>query len=171
MVADTCMFACDEIYEDGKWQHLGSKQPTLLITTELEPEEVQTMMLAFISNTTEGHILNGTYEGGEEARLEKACEELAKAPLWIEQLADFSLRDIENTIRRYVREKGVKYVGFDYILTSMKILEEITKRSGGIKLREDQILLMMAIKLKDLCNELGIFIVSSTQLNGESNCQ
>ena len=26
---------------------------------------------------------------------------------------------------------------------------------------------MLAIKLKDLCNELGIFLISSTQLNGE----
>lgn len=26
---------------------------------------------------------------------------------------------------------------------------------------------MLAIRLKDLCNELGIFLISSTQLNGE----
>ena len=52
-------------------------------------------------------------------------------------------------------------------MTSMKILEEITKRSGGVKLREDQILLMMSMRLKDLCNELGIFIESATQISGE----
>lgn len=50
--------------------------------------------------------------------------------------------------------------------TSIKILEEITRRSGGVKLREDNILFMMSIKLKDLCNQLGIFIMSATQLNG-----
>ena len=33
-----------------------------------------------------------------------------------------------------------------------KILEEITKRSGGVKLREDNILFTMSIKLKDMCN-------------------
>ena len=51
--------------------------------------------------------------------------------------------------------------------TSIKILEEITRRSGGVKLREDNILFMMSIKLKDLCNQLGVFIMSATQLNGE----
>ena len=49
--------------------------------------------------------------------------------------------------------------------TSIKILEEITRRAGGVKLREDQILFMMSIKLKDLCNEFGVFIMSATQLN------
>ena len=48
----------------------------------------------------------------------------------------------------------------------MKILEEITRRSGGIKLREDNILFMLSNKLKDICNQYGIFIMSSTQLNG-----
>jgi len=48
----------------------------------------------------------------------------------------------------------------------MKILEEITKRSGGVRLREDNILFMISIRLKDLCNEYGIFIMTATQLNG-----
>ena len=44
----------------------------------------------------------------------------------------------------------------------MKILEEITKRSGGIKLREDNVLFMLSTRLKDLCNKYGIFIMSAT---------
>ena len=55
----------------------------------------------------------------------------------------------------------------DYIHTSMKILEEITRRSGGVRLREDNILFMLSNKLKDLCNQYGIFIMSATQLNGD----
>ena len=46
-------------------------------------------------------------------------------------------------------------------------MEEITKRSGGVKLREDNILFMLSIRLKDLCNQYGIFIMSATQLNGD----
>lgn len=48
----------------------------------------------------------------------------------------------------------------------MKILEEITRRSGGVKLREDNILFMLSVTLKDICNKYDIFIESSTQLNG-----
>lgn len=49
----------------------------------------------------------------------------------------------------------------------MKILEEITKRSGGVRLREDNILFMLSTRLKDLCNKYGIFIMSGTQLSGD----
>lgn len=56
---------------------------------------------------------------------------------------------------------------FDYIQTSLKILEEITKRSGGVRLREDNILFMLSARLKDLANKYGIFIMSATQLNGD----
>lgn len=61
----------------------------------------------------------------------------------------------------------MKYVLFDYIQTSLKILEEITKKSGGVRLREDNILFMLSARLKDLANKYGIFIMSATQLNGD----
>lgn len=51
-------------------------------------------------------------------------------------------------------------------MTSMKILEEVTRRSGGVKLREDNVLFMLSNRLKDLCNKYGIFILTATQLNG-----
>lgn len=168
MIADVCNIACDEIWDEQLgWIKNGSAEPSLYITTEQELEEVQTMMLAFISGVNEDIILNGTYQNDEEERVDRAIEVLEKAPLFVEELPDFSLRDIENTIKRNVRDNDVAYVFHDYIHTSLKILEEITKRTGGIKLREDNILFMISIRLKDLCNELGIFIMSATQLNGD----
>jgi hypothetical protein len=80
---------------------------------------------------------------------------------------DFSLSDIENIIKINIKKYDVKYVLYDYLHTSMKILEEITRRSGGVKLREDNILFMMSVNLKDLCNKYDIFILTSTQLNGD----
>ena len=168
LIADACNFACNMIYDEMfGWIKNGTKQPTLFITTEQELEETQTMMLAFLSNVNEEHILNGKYEGNEEERVREAAKILADSPLYIEELPDFSLQDIENTIKRNIRDNGVMYICLDYIHTSMKILEEVTKRSGGVKLREDNILFMLSIRLKDLCNQYGIFIESATQLNGD----
>ena len=168
LIADACNFACNMIYDEMfGWIKNGTKQPTLFITTEQELEETQTMMLAFLSNVNEEHILNGKYEGNEEERVREAAKILADSPLYIEELPDFSLKDIENTIKKNIRDNGVMYICLDYIHTSMKILEEITKRSGGVKLREDNILFMLSIRLKDLCNQYGIFIESATQLNGD----
>lgn len=168
MIADVCNIACDEIWDEQMgWIKNGVAEPSLYITTEQELEEVQTMMLAFLSGVNEDVILNGSYQGDEEERVDKAIEILENSPLYVEELPDFSLRDIENTIKRNVRDNNVSYVFHDYIHTSLKILEEITKRTGGVKLREDNILFMISIRLKDLCNELGIFIMSATQLNGD----
>lgn len=167
MVADACYIACDRIYDDQfGWVSCGPGQPTLYITTEQELEEVQTMALAFVSNVNEDHILKGWYDEGEEERVREAAQIIKNAPLYIEELPDFSLLDVENTIKQNIREKGVFYVVHDYIHTSMKILEEITRRSGGVRLREDNILFMLSTRLKDICNKYGVFILSATQLSG-----
>ena len=168
MIADACTFACNKIYDEMfGWIKNGTCEPTLYITTEQEKEEIQTMMLAFLSNVNEEHIIKGKYEGNEEERVIEAGRILANSPLYIEELPDFSLKDIEDRIKKNIRDNDVKYICHDYIHTSLKILEEITKRSGGVRLREDNILFMLAIRLKDICNQYGVFILTSTQLNGD----
>jgi replicative DNA helicase len=168
MIADCCYIGCDKIYDDNfGWIGSGPSEPVLFITTEQELEEIQTMMLAFLSNVNEEHILNGEYVGDEEERVLQAAKILKESPVYVEELPDFSLKDVENKIKKNIREHEVKYVFHDYIHTSLKILEEITKRSGGVKLREDNILFMLSTRLKDICNQYGVFIMSATQLNGD----
>lgn len=168
MIADACYISCSKLYDESfGWIKTSVCQPTLFITTEQEKDEVQTMMLAFLSAVNEEHILNGEYEGDEEERVREAASIISNAPLYIEELPDFSLQDVENKIKKNLRDHDIKYVFHDYIHTSLKILEEITRRSGGIRLREDNVLFMLSTRLKDLCNKYGIFIMSATQLNGD----
>lgn len=169
MIADACYIACDELFDNEKkeWYQNGTAEPTLFISTEQEKDEVQTMMIAFISDVDEDHIINGNYYAGEWERVVKAAAILKRSPLYIEQLPDFSLQDIENTIKKGIRDYGIRYLCFDYIHTSMKILSEVTSKTGVKGLREDNILFMMSIRLKDLCNEYGIFIMTATQLNAD----
>ena len=49
----------------------------------------------------------------------------------------------------------------------MKILSEISSKAGVKGLREDNILFMISVRLKDLCNQYGVFIMSATQLNAD----
>ena len=168
LIADCCNIGCNRIYDETfGWIKNGTAEPVLYITTEQELTEVQTMMLAFLANVNEEHILNGRYEGDERDRIMTAATLLRESPIFIEVLPDFSLQDVENKIKKNIRDHDVRYVMFDYIHTSLKILEEISRKSGGVKLREDSILFMLSIRLKDLCNKYGIFILSATQLNGE----
>lgn len=169
MIADACSIACDKIYDSelGKWVENGTKEPTMFITTEQEVDEIQTMMLAFLSDVNESHIIYNSYEGNEFDRVIYAAELIKKCPLYIKKLPDFSMKDIENTIKFGIHEWGVRYVFFDYLHTSMKILSEVTSKTGIKGLREDNVLFMISIKLKDICNEYGVFILTATQLNAD----
>lgn len=169
MIADACSIACDRIYDSelGKWIENGTKEPTIFITTEQEVDEIQTMMLAFLSDVNENHIIYNSYDLGELERVIYAAELLKKCPIYIKKLPDFALKDIENTIKFSIQEWGVRYVFFDYLHTSMKILSEVTSKTGIKGLREDNVLFMISIRLKDLCNEYGVFIMTATQLNAD----
>ena len=169
MIADACSIACDKIYDSttATWIENGTKEPTIFITTEQEVDEIQTMMLAFLSNVNENHIIYNNYEEGELERVLYAAELIKKCPIYIKKLPDFSLQDIENTIKFSIHEWGVRYVFFDYLHSSMKILGEVTSKAGIKGLREDNVLFMISIRLKDLCNEYGVFIMTATQLNAE----
>lgn len=116
MIADACYIACEKLYDENfGWIGTGVAQPVLFITTEQELEEIQTMMLAFLSNVNEDHILNGEYEEGEEERVRQAAKLISEAPLYVEELPDFSLKDVEDKIKKNIREHDVKYV-FDPII-------------------------------------------------------
>ena len=168
MIADACYIGCNKLYDENfGWIRNGTAEPVLYITTEQELSEIQTMMLAFLSNVNEEHIIDNRYLGDEEDRVREAAQLLKDSHIYVEVLPDFSLQDVEDKIKKNIRDHDVKYVCFDYIHTSLKILEEITRRSGGIRLREDNVLFMLSIRLKDICNKYGIFIMSSTQLNAD----
>lgn len=169
MIADACYLACDYMYDkaSNSWIEIGDKNPVIFISTELELSELQTMALAFLADVNEEHILSHRYDFEEYERVQRAAEILKDSPIFIEELPDFNLKDIENTIKRNIRVNECQYVFLDYIHTSMKILEEISSRSGGVRLREDNILFLLGVKLKDLANQFGVFILSGTQLNAD----
>lgn len=167
LIADACNFACNEIYKNNKWIPNGTKEPTLFISTEQELGEIQTMMLAFLSDVDEDHILLNKYQNGEETRVKKAAQILAESPLHIVTLPNFTLKDIENTIKIAIKEWDVKYIAYDYIHSSISILSDISSQAGVKGLREDNVLFMLSTRLKDICNEYGVFIISATQLNGQ----
>lgn len=168
MMADACYLACREIYDgqEGKWVSTGCYESTLFISVELDVEELQTLALAFIAQIPEDRILSNQMSNSEKERLEKAIQILEESNLFIEWLPDYGIKDVENSIKRNIRKNKVKYVFFDYICTSVKILNEIAQQSRGMKIREDNVLYLLSSKLKDIASIYDVCIISATQLNG-----
>ena len=167
-LADFCNLAIPWFYDtkQEKWVHTGISEPALFISTELEMDEVQTIVLSYVCGVPEDRILDGKYRAGEEARVDRAVEYIEAAPLHIEFLPNFSISDIETIIKKYVRDEGVHYVCFDYIHMSEKLISEVAQGTRGMKLREDQVLFLFIDRLKNLCNTMNIFLLTMTQLNG-----
>lgn len=111
MIADACTLACKELYlpTENTWKNLGEAWPTLFISTELEMSEVQTMALAFITGIGEEKFLLHQVDFNSEV-VQRGMKILSEAPLYIEVLTDFKIKDIENSIRRNYRIHGVQAV-------------------------------------------------------------
>lgn len=92
MIADACYIGCNKFYDEQfGWIKNGHALPTLFIGTEQDKDEIQTMMLAFLSNVNEEHILNGQYETGERDRVFEAARIIKESPIYIEELPEFNL--------------------------------------------------------------------------------
>ncbi len=169
MIADACYIGCGQMYDlnTNKWISIGAPQNTLFIATEQDLQECQTMCIAFLAGVDEEHILKAEYYTGEWERVQKASMLLKQSKIYFECLPDFTLTMIENIIKKHIRENQVQYVFFDYIHSSASILMEVGGAHGVKNLREDNVLFLLSSKLKDIAVQYGVFMMSSTQLNGD----
>lgn len=135
----------------------------LFIVTEMDKEEIQTIMLAYLSGINEDKIITGNYELGEETRVRYAAQIMEEYSGYfiIEEISEPNLQNIEATIRKYATVDEVKYVFFDYIHTTASLVEQFTHNN----LREDVVLMLLANQLKQLAKDYNLFIFSATQVN------
>lgn len=151
--------------EKGEWVKNEFAKSCVFITTEMLVVELQTPAIAFIADVEEHKILRGQTTAEEKERIHHAANILEKSNLYIEELPNFNLQDISRTIEKNIIQYDIEYVYFDYIHSSIDIFSEISQQSG-IRLREDQILLLMSNNLKALANKFNVHLMSATQLNG-----
>lgn len=167
MVGDACYIAYPIRYNSKKeeWENTGSCEKVLYIGTEQKPDEIQTMILAYLTDINEEKILYGNYSEKEEELLEKAIKlmDIYEENFIITQLPDPTINQVKTHVRKFCLIDGIENVFYDYIFSSPGLLGEFR----DLRIREDVILTMLSTALKDLAAELDIFIMSATQVNGE----
>lgn len=169
-MANMAVKTIPEIWDSKKkaWIKTGANGNGLFISTELDEEEIKMPFLAYIADVDESLIHEDKLSKEEEERINKAIEILEKSNLWFEELNDFDIDDIEASIVKNINKHDIQYVEFDYIHTSLKLLTALSEK--GVKnLREDQVLLIIGITLKNMCNKYNIHVESATQLNDNQN--
>lgn len=168
MFGDACYLAYPWRYSltTNKWEHFGGEgQKVLIVTTELDLEEVKTILVANLTGINEEKIIYGMYTPEEQERVVQAVKIMKdySGNLMLEQIPDPNVSRVRAVIKRHVHTNGCQYVFYDYIFTSPSLLNEYR----DIRIREDVVLGMLSTALKDLANELGVFIMSATQLSGD----
>lgn len=166
MLGDLSNIASEKLYdwETKKWVDLGESQSALFISTELTKEEVNTCVLAHISGVEQDKIEEWIISKEEEQIIYEASIVMKNSKLHCEYMSDFTIDTIRDTIERYVINEGIKYVAFDYINDSSSIYEYYIKKTG-IRLQTHQILFLLGMELKLICNKYHVFMKSATQLS------
>ena len=165
-VGNACKLAFPVLWniKTNKWENTGSNQKVIFITTELTKDEIQTIMLAFISGVQEEKLLNGNLSETEQKRVEEAVNIMFNFEdnFYIYHLPDPNVAQLRVNLKRYIYRFKVDAIFFDYIHTSPNLLSEF----AGAKIREDVALMLLSTALKNIANEHNVFVWTGTQING-----
>lgn len=168
-VGDACLLAFPLRYDWKlkKWIKYGRSEKVCLIITEQSMEEVQMMMLAYLSGVNEAAIKRNTWSQEQKRIVYQALKvvETFQNNLTIIRVPNPSISLLDSVIREQVILKKIKYVFYDYVFVSPSLLGEFR----GQNLRNDEILLMFSDALKKLAVDLDIFIMTSTQVNAKAD--
>ena len=99
-------------HKKNNWEFVGGTSKSLVITTELDRSEIQTMIIAYLSGVNEENILNGRFTTQEEDRVNKAMEIMKyyKDNLLIYHMPDPNVTQLNNNIRRLVLTHDIRNV-------------------------------------------------------------
>lgn len=148
-----------------RWVKTGASVPSLFISTELNKDELQTVLLAFISGMTTSEIESGEFNAEQKQRLEHSVAIIKESQMYFVYIEDFSALDIRMIIEEYIIKYNVKFVVFDYIQNSPKLARTFQDIYGKNGIREDEVLVELSRSLKNMAEKYNVFILSSTQLN------
>lgn len=168
-VGDACYIAYPIRYESkyNRWIATGQTEKVLYVMTEQDRKEIQTMILAYLTDINEEYFKFGNFLPEHEPRIKKAIEIMKryKNNLLFARVPEPTPSIIKNLFRRYNLQYGVSNFFFDYIFSNEAMLSEYR----DLKLPEHVCLRLFTTALKNLAIELDSFICTSTQISEPEN--
>ena len=168
MVGNACAISMPFLDDNGNIVMRGDTdgsdyQKVLFVATEMKADEIQTLILAYVSGVNEKNILLGNYTPLELDRINKALDIIDRFGnnFIIECIPDPSIAMIKARLIKYIVQDQVEYIFYDYIFTSPSLITEFS--SADVK--EYVALMMLSNTLKEIAMNYNVFIQSATQLN------
>lgn len=168
MVGDACHIAYPIRFDPkvGKWVSTGSCEKVLYVMTEQDIEEIDTMIMAYLTGYNEDIFTYGTFDENDP-RIQTAMDIMERYAdnMNYAKVSDPCSSIIKNLFRRRNLQDGIENFFYDYIFSSPAMLDEYR----DLKIQEHVALRMFTTTLKNLAVELNAFILTSTQLNAEDD--
>lgn len=168
-VADACFLAYPIRYNSitESWEQQGSNKKVLFIMTEQRFEEIQAMILAYLTDISTSRFKYADFTDRERTRIEQAkgLMKIYQDNLILVKMPNPTIELIKTIVRENCLIYDIDFVFYDYIFIGPSLLNEFK----GFALRNDEVLLMFATALKDLAVELDVGVFTSTQLNAKGD--
>ena len=163
MVGNACAISMPYIDESGEVVMRDDFRRVLFVATEMKADEIQTLILAYVSRINEKTILLGNYTPEEWDRVQRAVDiiEHYSDNFIIECIPDPSIAMVKARLTKYIVQDKIEYIFYDYIFSSPGLLSEFR----DVEVREDVALMMLSNSLKETAMSYMVFIQSATQLN------
>lgn len=167
-VGDACLLAYPLRFNTltWRWEMCGASEKTLFIATEQEIDEIQTLILAYLTGFNEEKFLYNEFNDEERKIVDQAVKVMKHYAdnLFIVCMSNPNIEQIKAVVRQNWILHDIKNVFYDYIFSSPSLLNEFR----DLRIREDVALGMLSTALKDLAVEMKLFIMSATQTNAKS---
>lgn len=149
------------------WERIGSSENILFIITEQSLEQIQKMILAYLTDINESRFKYGKFNDFEKILISQAFKIMKEYEnnFTIIKMPEPTIDGLKTLIRETCLTRKIDIVFFDYIFINPGLLREFR----GFNLRNDELLLMMSTALKDLAVELDVPIFTSTQVNAAAD--
>lgn len=168
-VADACYLAYPIRYnwDELHWEQEGNSEKVLFIITEQQFEEIQKMVLAYITGINESRFRYGNFSKEEHGIITQAISIMKEFQdnFVLIKMPNPTIELVKTIVRENCLTYDIGYVFYDYIFIGPALLNEFK----GFALRNDEVLLMFATALKDLAVELDVAMFTSTQLNAKGD--
>ena len=132
------------------------KQPVGVFSLEMSREQLVMRMLGSSGSFNLHNLRRGKLRAEDWPRLTQACEQLSRAPIFIDDNSGISVLEMKAKCRRLKQQHGLGLVVIDYL--------QLMSGGGRVENRQQEIS-QISRNLKGLAKDLGVPVIALSQLS------
>ena len=135
---------------------LGAGKSAAVFSMEMSVEQLAFRMVSSLGRVDQAHLRNGRFSDDDWPRINGAIQQMAEAPIYIDDTPSMTPTEIRARARRLQRERGLDLIVIDY-LQLMRVAGTAENRATEIS--------EISRSLKGLARELRLPVIALSQLN------